>query len=106
MMTPQRGDKLYKCWNGTLESVVFLEASIAPGCSGVTWVVQEKGGKRYRVAPDFYPARSAREAWQVYLGELREALPRMEQSAQEALDAAASVKQEIRALESQLAADA
>jgi hypothetical protein len=41
---PNRGDKLYKCWNGKLETVTFVEESIGAGYEGVlyglTWVVR------------------------------------------------------------------
>lgn len=37
---PNRGDKLYKCWNGKLETVTFVEESIAEGAYAPTWVVR------------------------------------------------------------------
>ena len=39
---PNRGDKLYKCWNGKLETVTFVEESIVEGAYAPTWLVSKQ----------------------------------------------------------------
>jgi hypothetical protein len=36
---PQRNQRLYKCWNGELETVLFREQSISEGAYAETWLV-------------------------------------------------------------------
>lgn len=46
---PQRNQRLYKCWNGELETVLFREQSIAEGAFSETWLVfNQKDSKRIR----------------------------------------------------------
>lgn len=73
---PKRGDKLYKCWNGQLEVVTFVEESIADGAFAPTWVVREKGqamGRRLRCSIGSY-FLTEKEAWQAELANYKNGL--------------------------------
>ncbi len=69
---PNRGDKLYHCWNGELETVTFLEESIAEGAYDPTWVVRKCGqaslimGRRIRCSIGSY-FTTEKKAWQAEL---------------------------------------
>lgn len=76
---PNRGDKLYKCWNGQLEVVTFVEESIAEGAFTPTWVVREKGqvspimGRRIRCSIGSY-FTTEKEAWKAELDNYKQGL--------------------------------
>lgn len=68
---PQKGDTVYRYWNGKLETAIFIEESIdiAAGATAPTWLVR-CGNKQIRVSPDYYNA-SLRATYEDYLCELR-----------------------------------
>ena len=52
---PERNQRLYKCWNGELETVLFREQSIAEGAFAETWLVFDpKGSRRIRCSIGSY----------------------------------------------------
>ena len=51
--TLQRGQKLYRAWNGVLETVQFREQSVAEGAFAETWVVWD-GTRRIRCSVGSY----------------------------------------------------
>jgi len=52
---PQRNQRLYKCWNGELETVLFREQSISEGAYAETWLVFDpKESRRIRCSIGSY----------------------------------------------------
>lgn len=73
----QRGDKLYKCWNGTLETMTFLEEGLAdPSCTVETYLLRRPDGRKVRCSKAMYLA-TPQAAYERYLDECREAVPTM-----------------------------
>lgn len=75
---PQRGDRLYKCWNGKLEIVTFLEESYAEGATALTWVVREPRkdrmfGQRIRCSVGSY-FTTEKAAWRAELANYKAGL--------------------------------
>lgn len=67
---PARGDVFYKCFNGTIEKVVFQEET-ATGA----FVFRQQDGSVFQCSPDMY-VPSEREALQRYLNDINDAIPR------------------------------
>jgi len=86
MTIPSRGDKIYKCFDGTLETAIFLEEGLAdPSCSANTWLCQDTrmGSRRkFRCSTNMY-VTTAQEAYEIFLKQCGEALPLYEQSIQD-----------------------
>jgi len=52
---PHRSQRLYKCWNGELETVLFREQSISEGAYAETWLVFDpKESRRIRCSIGSY----------------------------------------------------
>jgi len=69
---PKRGDKLYRCCDGQLKVVIFVEESIAEGAFVPTWVVREKG-QASRCSVDSY-FTTEKEAWKAELENYKQGL--------------------------------
>ena len=84
----KRGDTLYAVHGGKLEKVLFLEQGLAdPGCTRETWLVRcLKSHGRIRCSVDSY-CTTERAAWERYLAQCQENLPRAKKHAAEATEA-------------------
>ena len=77
------GDKIYRVFNGRLETAVFEKECTYPDCTLPHWecheVPAEDGElppRRFTCSPGMYLA-TEKAAWERYLSELRESVPRI-----------------------------
>jgi hypothetical protein len=103
---PNRGDKLYKCWNGKLETVTFLEESIAEGAYAPTWLVRERGqmsqfGRRIRCSIGSY-FTTEKAAWKAELASYKAGLKQQIKQRHELTTSIKETRQTIKELKEKL----
>lgn len=82
---PVRGDKLYRIWNGELETPTFIEESIAFGASVPTWVSRDKDGVLCRHSKEMY-CLTPLDAWFRYLREAEKSVEAARKGVTEAVE--------------------
>jgi len=81
--TPIYGQKLYNCWNGELQTVLFREQSIVDGAYAETWLVYDpKRSKRIRCSVNSY-YRTPGDAYRAELKSYQTALTQQRKQATE-----------------------
>ncbi len=86
MTIPSKGDKVYKCFTGELETVTFLEESLAdPSCTKPTWLCQYKDGRKFRCGIHSYYT-TIEEAYERFIRDCRGAVVSSRESLNNALD--------------------
>jgi hypothetical protein len=104
VIMPKHGDKLYRCFDGTLETAMFEKEAIADGATQPTWLIRYHkprfGSWGAQVSRDYY-CLTEREAYEKYLREVENVLPQLEkgiQDAQASLDHARSEAKRVSKL--------
>lgn len=70
MNQPTHGDKLYRCFNGNLEVVTFLEQNVSGlGATNPTNLCVDATGREFRCSMDMY-FTTAKAAYEHYLEDL------------------------------------
>lgn len=96
---PNRGDKLYDVFNGELETVTFIEQSLAaPECTIETWLVRKHKNVLARCSIDAYKT-NAELAWQEYLANCKVGLINAQENINKTIDIMVELKQEILRVE-------
>ena len=73
-IVPERNQRLYKCWGGELETVLFREQSVSEGAYAETWLVFDpKNSRRIRCSIGSY-FTTAEAAWKAELKSYRDGL--------------------------------
>ena len=102
MATPVRNQRLYKVWNGELETVLFREQSIADGAFAETWLVfNPKDSKRIRCSIGSYYTtqydawRAELKSWQDGVKASRNAVTVAKQNLKQARETVAKLKVKV-----------
>lgn len=97
---PERNQRLYKCWGGELETVLFREQSIAEGAFAETWLVfrtkdsNRIGGHRIRCSIGSYFTTPAL-AWKAELKSYQDSLKAQREALKKARQAIVETKETI-----------
>ena len=92
---PIKGDKLYACWNGTIEMVTFIEESLsAPDCTETTYLVRGDGAL-IRVSKDMFQT-TVQEAYQLYWSSAERSLVELLEQFDELRQSIEYVRREIQ----------
>lgn len=101
---PVRNQRLYKCWGGELETVLFREQSIAEGAFAETWLVFDpKRTQRIRCSIGSYFTTEL-EAWQNELASYRSGLKAQREAQKKARQQIVETKAKIVELRQKVAA--
>lgn len=73
---PNKFDKMYQVSGGDnpiLETVIFLEESLAdPSCTVTTYLMRDSNGRKFRCSKDYY-YETPKQAWEKHLKDCLEA---------------------------------